>query len=117
MVKIIIRLLSIFSKIVSHVRCNHWSDGYVLFYFGYLIFLLWLPGVCQLVVAQCNDVVALCCARVSQTSKDRAVNLPSMSLLNYICVCVSCNYKYIFYKEIIFPEFLVCIHVIFLEKD
>lgn len=92
MVKIIIRLLSIFSKIVFHIRSIHWSDGCVLFYCGSLILLLWLRRVlCQPVVAGCNDVVALRCARVSRTSKNRPVNLPLMSLLNYICVCISCD--------------------------
>lgn len=46
MEKIIIRLLSVFSKIICHIRSAHQSDGCVLFYFGYLTLLFGYLGFC-----------------------------------------------------------------------
>lgn len=61
--------------------------GCVLFNFGYLIVLLWLPGVLhQLILAGCSDAIALCCARVPQNTKNSPVNLPSVPLS--MCVCL-----------------------------
>lgn len=41
--------------------------GCVLFCFGYLIVLLWLPGVLhQLILAGCSDAIALCCASATE---------------------------------------------------
>lgn len=41
--------------------------GCVLFCFGYLIVLLWLPRVLhQLILAGCSDAIALCCASATE---------------------------------------------------